>query len=166
MTPTRGTGTARTKAGRSKGPKTSEKSSVALVEQPHGGAIQIGNPGNKGGGRPRDQIRADALEALTKGPGKLAQILDGVSYTTHVGKCEACGHLHMSSATATPTEVKPADVVKAALALDKLAGEENATLYAMLFHRIRELTLELGGEKGPILLAAFHEAHRTLTEGK
>ena len=44
-------------------PETSVKTS-GLVPQPHGGALSPGNPGNKGGGRPPDEIRRQAREDL------------------------------------------------------------------------------------------------------
>ena len=38
--------------------KTSGKPSVQMVPQPHGGALQVGNPGNSGGsGRPPSVVR-------------------------------------------------------------------------------------------------------------
>lgn len=42
---------------------TSGKRSVRLRKQKHGGALQVGNPGNKGGtGRPPSQIRSTARD--------------------------------------------------------------------------------------------------------
>lgn len=39
-------------------PEVTGDISGTLVRQPHGGALRIGNPGNKGGGRPPDQWKA------------------------------------------------------------------------------------------------------------
>ena len=46
--------------------KTTEKTTDALVRQPHGGALRTGGaPGNRGGsGRPRNEIRAAMRESL------------------------------------------------------------------------------------------------------
>jgi hypothetical protein len=42
----------------------------ALAPQPHGGALKLGNPGNRGGGRPPDEWRR-SLKALTDRPAVL-----------------------------------------------------------------------------------------------
>ena len=41
-----------------------ETSEQRMVRQPHGGSLQVGNPGNKGGGRPKDQFRAQLRELV------------------------------------------------------------------------------------------------------
>lgn len=61
--------------------KTSVESSgpteVELVPQPHGGALQVGNPGNRGGGRPPDEWKAllAKLSSRAKTVGALGRIL-------------------------------------------------------------------------------------------
>lgn len=56
---------------------------VALVEQPHGGAIKSrGNPGNRGGpGRPRDEVKrllqAAAREGVERSLPRIAEIASG-----------------------------------------------------------------------------------------
>ena len=48
--------------------KTSDQTPVVpLVPQPHGGALQRGNPGNKGGGRKPNEFY-DLCEQATKDP--------------------------------------------------------------------------------------------------
>src|SRR5688572_7203408 len=44
--------------------KTPVKTPV-LVPQPHGGALRVGNPGNKGGGRVKEYVEKRASEILT-----------------------------------------------------------------------------------------------------
>ena len=47
---------------------TNEKTSgetPELVRQPHGGALQVGNPGNAGGGRPRNEFRRRLRELVS-----------------------------------------------------------------------------------------------------
>src|SRR5437773_9152055 len=47
-----------------------------LVEQPHGGALRVGNPGNRGGpGRPRSEVRQLALEGAAQAVPKLIEII-------------------------------------------------------------------------------------------
>jgi hypothetical protein len=72
--------------------KTSEKSSVVqLVPQEHGGALQQGNPGNAGGGRPKDVVRQKlALLAQGKGITFLDNTLAGKIEVQLVGKCQHC----------------------------------------------------------------------------
>lgn len=48
---------------------------MQLVAQAHGGALQVGNPGNSGGGRPRSIIRDDVLLSFD---GKSREFLDQV----------------------------------------------------------------------------------------
>lgn len=58
------------------GRKTAVKTAVALVPQPHGGALHRGGvPGNPGGGRPRSEVRAAALEGADVAIPKLIAIL-------------------------------------------------------------------------------------------
>lgn len=97
----------------------------ALVPGPRGGFLKRGNPGNKGGpGRPRDTVREAALEALRRGPGVLAQIMDGETYVSIRETCPKCGHEpDPSAATAMPVVAKPGERVRAVEALDKLADE-------------------------------------------
>ena len=53
-----------------------------LVRQPHGGAIkQGGNHGNKGGGRPRDEIRELLQKDLTAARKQLREKLDAGGLT-------------------------------------------------------------------------------------
>ena len=63
-----------------------------LIPQPHGGALLAGGkPGNKGGGRPRDEIRRKFLSILSvKGLAILREILDAPREREHV--CPKCGH--------------------------------------------------------------------------
>ena len=44
--------------------KTSAQRSVQLVPQAHGGALQRGNPGNKGGGRKPEKFYEHCLDAI------------------------------------------------------------------------------------------------------
>lgn len=77
---------------RARGRKTSVKTSVTtsavvLAPQPHGGALQVGGtPGNPGGGRPRSEVRAAALEGAAAAVPILREMLrdDGVKQETRV----------------------------------------------------------------------------------
>lgn len=61
--------------------KTSEKTAV-LVPQPHGGALQIGNPGNVGGGRPPKAFKAFLAE-LRKDPRVQKALEEAATESTH-----------------------------------------------------------------------------------
>lgn len=51
-------------------------------EQPHGGALLTGGvPGNKGGGRPKDAVRAVMQEGLEKANEKLIAMLEQADLT-------------------------------------------------------------------------------------
>lgn len=68
------------------------KSLPRLVPQPHGGALlAAGQPGNRGGGRPRDEVRA---KLLTLSQGKslpfLSRLLDGHVDVELYGVCVHC----------------------------------------------------------------------------
>jgi hypothetical protein len=58
-------------------PESPGQSSVVLIPQPHGGALQKGNPGNKGGGRTPDVVKAIARHLFVKRLPRLASIADG-----------------------------------------------------------------------------------------
>jgi hypothetical protein len=68
---------------------------IALVPQPHGGALRRGSlPGNTPGtGRLRDEVREN-LVGLAQGKGFdfLNRLLDGEITCRLVGVCEECGH--------------------------------------------------------------------------
>lgn len=110
-------------------PKTPSKSSAVVQVVPsHGhGLLNVGNPGNVGNvratGRPRDEVRRAATEALRKGPGVLERIMDGETIVTLTEKCPKCGH-EPPSTFAVPVMVKPGEMVRAVEALDKLAGDQ------------------------------------------
>ena len=79
--------------------QTSGKSSDSvkqpeLVPQPHGGFLQRGGtPGNPGGGRPKDEVRAKLLEiANTQGLPFLSDLMNGRVTYRLVGICPECGH--------------------------------------------------------------------------
>lgn len=65
---------------------------VVLAPQPHGGALQIGNPGNKGGGRHKEET-VEALGSLvrTHGPEIVREIMTGTVKYNFVGVCSHCG---------------------------------------------------------------------------
>lgn len=62
-----------------------------LVAQPLGGALRVGNPGNKGGGRRKAETldKLDELLAL-HGPGLVAEIMTGTVKYNFVGTCSHC----------------------------------------------------------------------------
>jgi hypothetical protein len=75
--------------------KTPEKSSEPeLVPQPHGGALQRGNPGNKGGGRPPDEFKAKMRELASNDEvlSYLEQCLKG----EHGAKAAVSAHKHIT----------------------------------------------------------------------
>lgn len=107
--------TAKKKASRR---KSSGKTSVPLIAQPHGGALQVGNPGNKGGGRPRSHVRDDLLgtfdsaarpflESVVRGDIVSKIRIPVVSAAKHLtcGKCGATG-LQISSGVPADVEVE------------------------------------------------------------
>ena len=58
--------------------KTSPVTPIAIMPQPQGGYLQVGNPGNRGGpGRPRDRVRLASLLSFEKRIPVLEQIADG-----------------------------------------------------------------------------------------
>lgn len=76
---------------RSAAGKTSAKTSAPLVPQPHGGALQVGNPGNVGGpGRPPSAIREDLRGDFDERRRVLREIADANLPIRE--KCPACGH--------------------------------------------------------------------------
>jgi hypothetical protein len=59
----------------------SDKSRPKLIPQPHGGALQIGNPGNKGGaGRPPNELRKRLRDGLE---GAIPSILEAAADPDH-----------------------------------------------------------------------------------
>lgn len=57
--------------------KSAVKSAVKLIPQPHGGALAAGGiPGNPGGGRPRSEVRAAALEGAAEAIPKLRAMIE------------------------------------------------------------------------------------------
>lgn len=68
--------------------KTSAKSprGAELVPQPHGGALQRGNPGNVGGGRPRSEVVRQARELSPKALAYCERVLDGKERDASVGE--------------------------------------------------------------------------------
>lgn len=76
--------------------KSAGKSAARLpakIPQAHGGALLTGGmPGNPGGGRPPDAIRAQLRElGAVKGAAFLSDVLDGRITYTLTGKCSECG---------------------------------------------------------------------------
>ena len=64
---------------------------VKLIPQEHGGSLQRGNPGNKGGGRPRSVIREKLSGVMEEhGIGVLEEILTASREVTVT--CDDCGH--------------------------------------------------------------------------
>ena len=64
-----------------------------LVPGPHGGALYRGGvPGNRGGRRPANVVRAAMREAFDERVPLLAGIADGEVHTRLVGTCSKCGH--------------------------------------------------------------------------
>jgi hypothetical protein len=98
-------GSKRTKAKRSK--KAARPGTRAtLVPQDHGGALQVGNPGNRGGGRPPSELRARLRGSFAERIPVIEDIADGevmtrkefpvISVLRHV-HCPKCGgDLHMN----------------------------------------------------------------------
>jgi hypothetical protein len=75
--------------------KTSDKSSEPeLVEQPHGGALQRGNPGNKGGGRPPDEFKAKMRELASNS--EVLDYLEGCLKGEHGAKAAVSAHKHIT----------------------------------------------------------------------
>jgi hypothetical protein len=72
--------------------KTAVQTVAALVPQPHGGALLTGGkPGNKGGGRPADKVRAKLVKlARGKGYRFLSSLLDGEVDVRFFGTCAKC----------------------------------------------------------------------------
>lgn len=76
-------------------PAKAKPAAVALVPQPHGGAIKTGgNPGNRGGGRTPSELRRRLREAAADRVEILEEIADGIVKIPVVGVCEKCGHQH------------------------------------------------------------------------
>ena len=69
-----------------------ETKDTKLIPQPHGGALLAGgNPGNKGGGRPRSVIREKLSGVMDEhGVAVLEQIITAPRETTFT--CDECGH--------------------------------------------------------------------------
>lgn len=55
---------------------TGERRVGELVPQPHGGKLLHGNPGNRGGGRPKDRIRSIAASAGINAVNRLRNLLN------------------------------------------------------------------------------------------
>lgn len=56
--------------------------SPVVVEQPHGGALRVGNPGNRGGGRKPDEFKK-LCAALASGDATIAQVEAILQNSTH-----------------------------------------------------------------------------------
>lgn len=71
---------------------TAKSTAVAKVPQPHGGALNVGGtPGNKGGGRLKEEVRNAYLSlGATKGHAVVSSVLDGKVQIRYVGECPQC----------------------------------------------------------------------------
>ena len=99
------------------GKKTAAK--TAMVPQKHGGALLPGGvPGNKGGGRPSNELRGSMREILEKGLPHLKDFVVGEHAVTL--ECPACGETVKVKAT------RPADQLKAIEIAGKFGLQKDA----------------------------------------
>ena len=111
-----------------------------LVPQKHGGALKQGNPGNKGGGRPRSVIRGRLSGVLEEhGVGVLEEILTAPREVTVT--CDECGHTQ---------EVKPPSSDA-----DRLRGVDVAAKYSVGI--VKEVSVEEVVDRVQATAAAIQE---------
>ena len=97
----------------------------ALVPQPHGGALRMGNPGNRGGhGRPRSSIKAIAKKELRKRIGHLSAFADGVAVSLVEDDTDPTKPAQKLVTHAVKVETR----VKALEVLAKIAGDHTVAL--------------------------------------
>lgn len=101
--------------------------SSALVEQSHGGALQVGNAGNAGGpGRPASLIRERCRGSFEARIGILEQIADGEPIVkTAIPSVDGKGKLTLLEATVSAS---PNDRLKAIDLLGKYGGIEKVSI--------------------------------------
>jgi hypothetical protein len=91
---------------------------VELVPQPHGGALQRGNPGNRGGGAYPSRVRALARKALRHALPELAKIAAGEAVRVDVLRNRDRGKPRTVAVDMIPA---PRERVAAAVALEHIA---------------------------------------------
>lgn len=126
---------------------------AAVVPQAHGGALQRGNPGNRGGpGRPRNLVRAELLESYDRRKAFLADVIDGkvmqrlkfpiLELARHV-ECRNCGEVQLQAKDKSVLEEIEIEV--SASTKDRIAAAEHLAKYSM--GQLREISTENVQEK-------------------
>ena len=87
-----------------------DRSGGTLVPQPHGGALSAGNPGNKGGGRTPDELRALFRQPLAKLLPVVQRIAEAID--TQEVTCPHCDHkLNVTSWLKAGDKLKAVDLL-------------------------------------------------------
>lgn len=121
---------------------TGENSGSRVIPGPHGGSIRTGgNPGNKGGGRPKDEIRALCASNLAKATELIQKRLEQESELTLeqiIKAADVSGKYSIGTKSEVDTVVKDPEIISHIIAV---CVDEFGVDRLKLVDRLEELNL-------------------------